>query len=192
MPIPVECEECGVAYRVKDDRAGTTIKCKDCGAPIKVPAAPAADEEPAVKVKKRKKRPSRWTDVVFWLRWGAWIVIGGGIFLYLSWRVFLFVSIVDMVQRDMDIRQLDQVENTAPTGESAVAGAAPSGWTDLSDPSTEPPTAFPADRTLAIGLPQSNPDDVVLFAEHSTRFVAVGGNKKKGKRPRNLGYARGA
>lgn len=41
MPITVQCESCFQSHRVRDDKAGTVIKCKDCGARIKVPASDA-------------------------------------------------------------------------------------------------------------------------------------------------------
>lgn len=37
MPIPVECLSCGKRYKVRDDMAGDTIPCKDCGEDITVP-----------------------------------------------------------------------------------------------------------------------------------------------------------
>jgi len=37
MPIEVSCRKCGKAYRVKDERAGTKIRCKDCQTVIEVP-----------------------------------------------------------------------------------------------------------------------------------------------------------
>lgn len=38
MPIPVECPGCGKRYKVRDDQAGDTIACKDCGDDIDVPS----------------------------------------------------------------------------------------------------------------------------------------------------------
>ena len=43
MPIEVSCRKCGKAYRVKDERAGTKIKCKDCQTVIEVPQASEDD-----------------------------------------------------------------------------------------------------------------------------------------------------
>lgn len=37
MPITVECSSCGKKYKVRDDMAGDTIDCKDCGEEIDVP-----------------------------------------------------------------------------------------------------------------------------------------------------------
>jgi MoxR-like ATPase len=61
MPIEFECAECHKAYRVADDMAGKHVKCKQCGAVVRIPEpalvpaselldlpdALAADPEPA-------------------------------------------------------------------------------------------------------------------------------------------------
>src|SRR5438045_9436384 len=39
MSIPVKCPECKVAYRVADEMAGRSIRCKDCDGRIEVPDA---------------------------------------------------------------------------------------------------------------------------------------------------------
>ena len=42
MAIEVTCRKCGKDYRVKDERAGTKIRCKECQSTIQVPSL---DEE---------------------------------------------------------------------------------------------------------------------------------------------------
>ena len=37
MSIETECSECGKQYRFSDDRAGRTVRCKDCGVDIEIP-----------------------------------------------------------------------------------------------------------------------------------------------------------
>ncbi len=32
MPITVECDGCAKKYRVPEDKAGSVIRCKECGA----------------------------------------------------------------------------------------------------------------------------------------------------------------
>ena len=44
MRIPVQCPACGTSYQVKEALAGKTAKCRKCGSPILIPAAP---EDPA-------------------------------------------------------------------------------------------------------------------------------------------------
>lgn len=38
MPIKVRCKECDASFSVKDEAAGKRVRCKGCGAPIKVSA----------------------------------------------------------------------------------------------------------------------------------------------------------
>jgi predicted Zn finger-like uncharacterized protein len=57
MTIPVECGECGASYKVKDDKAGTRIKCPKCSAVIKVPSGDDDDEFVEPTPSKRKTAP---------------------------------------------------------------------------------------------------------------------------------------
>lgn len=57
MPISVDCD-CGKSYKLADDKAGMKLRCKDCGAIIKVPSGDEDefglddfDEEPVAKPK---------------------------------------------------------------------------------------------------------------------------------------------
>lgn len=45
MPIDFSCNACGQTYRVKDEFAGRTTKCRKCSQPVTVPK-PAPPEEP--------------------------------------------------------------------------------------------------------------------------------------------------
>ncbi|QDU04936.1 hypothetical protein V6x_46670 [Gimesia chilikensis] len=72
MPIHVQCDECFQSYKVKEERAGQTLKCKSCGSRMQVPAAdeetedlfehygepiaPQRKTKTAVKSKKKKSR----------------------------------------------------------------------------------------------------------------------------------------
>ncbi len=94
MSITVECDGCSKKYRVPDERAGTVIRCKDCGEKIQIPddddeAPPAsrpARRKPSASGNKRKK-----TGANVGLILG---VIGGGIALMmiigglLAWTFF--------------------------------------------------------------------------------------------------------
>lgn len=44
MAIEVSCRKCGKAYRVREERARTKIRCKECQATIAVPAPDHEDE----------------------------------------------------------------------------------------------------------------------------------------------------
>ncbi len=40
--IDFKCENCGAKYSVKDEYAGKTGKCKNCGSAVKIPAPPGS------------------------------------------------------------------------------------------------------------------------------------------------------
>ena len=44
MAIDVTCRKCGKAYSVREERAGTKIRCKECQGTIAVPSIVADDE----------------------------------------------------------------------------------------------------------------------------------------------------
>jgi uncharacterized RDD family membrane protein YckC len=50
MPIKVRCKECSTVLTVSDKAAGRAIKCKECGAPVRVPSGKPAKQRP-------RKRP---------------------------------------------------------------------------------------------------------------------------------------
>jgi len=62
MSIPVSCERCFQSFRVKDDFAGRTIRCKECGAAMAVPWDGEQRSDGFVpsrpRTRKRKKRAS--------------------------------------------------------------------------------------------------------------------------------------
>ena len=37
MPIKLKCPKCGESYKVADNRAGKTFRCRKCQGPVKVP-----------------------------------------------------------------------------------------------------------------------------------------------------------
>ncbi len=63
MTISVQCDECFQSYKVRDDRAGQMLKCKSCGAKIRVPAADNEiedlneDYEPPGALRGKKRNP---------------------------------------------------------------------------------------------------------------------------------------
>jgi predicted Zn finger-like uncharacterized protein len=52
MSIPIKCPECKASYRVADDVAGLSIKCRECGARVSVPSDDGYRESTS-----RSKRP---------------------------------------------------------------------------------------------------------------------------------------
>ncbi len=101
MAISVTCEKCGESYRVKDDKAGSRIRCKGCGGAISVPSddddfdldGEAEEEQPARRsggAKGRKKaagkaKPSGSNKVVLIAAGGvAAVALIGGLVLFLT------------------------------------------------------------------------------------------------------------
>jgi len=37
MSIKLKCPKCGESYKVADDRAGQSFRCRQCQGPVKVP-----------------------------------------------------------------------------------------------------------------------------------------------------------
>lgn len=63
MPIQVECPSCGKRYRMKDELAGSSVSCRECGEDIDVPdewgnAAPARRSAPAKRRSAKKAKNS--------------------------------------------------------------------------------------------------------------------------------------
>lgn len=89
MAIQVECGSCFKEYRIKDEKAGASFKCRDCGARIDVPDLDAGDEwdeyeeevyEPAPRRKPRRKpqkKSAGANPVVFMIIGGAAVLIIG-------------------------------------------------------------------------------------------------------------------
>ena len=66
MSIAVQCEECFQSYKVKEERAGQTLKCKSCGSKMRVPAVEEELEdlsadygEPIAQPRKKKAGTSK-------------------------------------------------------------------------------------------------------------------------------------
>ncbi|MGL4463687.1 MAG: YncE family protein [Planctomycetia bacterium] len=194
---PVECEECGVAYRVKDDRAGKTIKCKGCGAPIEVPLetppappplpkgrpAPVADDPEPPRRRKKKKSSAGWGISPQ----GVFVGIGCGC---LGFPVFviamaLFLPFLQKMRgprppRDFPPRPAEVVAAEAglPAAAAAPLDVAAS-WKDATDPPAEPPYYFAADRTLRIDLPHLE-DGLVVHPTWSNAFATLSDETNRG------------
>ena len=58
MAIGVQCDECHAEYRIKDELAGRSLKCKKCGARMQVPVASSVkpDQEPPPARKKQANK----------------------------------------------------------------------------------------------------------------------------------------
>jgi hypothetical protein len=75
MSITVTCSSCEKRSKAPDDSAGRKIKCPECGAALRVPAADADDAPPRRRKKKRKDKQSNPL---------LWIAVGGGALLLVA------------------------------------------------------------------------------------------------------------
>ncbi|MFN9293567.1 MAG: hypothetical protein ACK6EB_36265, partial [Planctomyces sp.] len=66
MPIKVQCTECQTNLSVSDQAAGKAVKCRQCGARVKVPgAAAAASATGSVPAKRRAPGKAQDPDDLF-------------------------------------------------------------------------------------------------------------------------------
>ncbi|WP_417381422.1 hypothetical protein [Gimesia sp.] len=154
--IQFDCETCFQEYKVRDDRAGQTLKCKSCGSRMRVPAAGAGDsedfeEEYVEPVRPRRKKNtgsskqkkskggSNTTIYAIGAGVGLLVVIGLGLLLF----------------RGKDPGQNNVAGNGGAgnvEGGSAETGTAASGgWVSLVDPPRKS-TNWTADPQLSIDL----------------------------------------
>ena len=85
MSIQIACQSCSKRYRVKDELAGATLRCKECGSVITVPrgsaqgkgrkSPPSQPASPAARPKRTRtgsrRRPRRSSNAVQWIAGGA-------------------------------------------------------------------------------------------------------------------------
>jgi transcription initiation factor TFIIIB Brf1 subunit/transcription initiation factor TFIIB len=101
MAIQVECGSCSKEYRIKDEKAGASFKCRDCGARIDVPELDSGDEwdeygddtyeeddyEPAPRRQPRRKpqkKSAGANPVIFMIIGGAAVLIIGVVVLVMN------------------------------------------------------------------------------------------------------------
>ena len=139
MTISVECDGCGKAYKIADDKAGKKFKCKDCGEVVAVPdedfedafeVIDESDDEPEVRPKrqrsgsatrggdKRTRRRSAGNDDEPRAGGGS----GGGINIgKLIGRIVLFGTLgVALLIAGLDFRQKQQATSTGRAVDAAM------------------------------------------------------------------------
>lgn len=175
--IQFDCETCFQEYKVRDDRAGQTLKCKSCGSRMRVPAAGAGDsedfeEEYVEPVRPRRKKNtgsskqkkskggSNATIYAIGAGVGLLVVIGLGLLLF----------------RGKDPGQNNVAGNGGAgnvEGGSAETGTAASGgWVSLVDPPRKS-TNWTADPQLSIDL--KDLDEKFIVPNVHTPFIGFKG-----------------
>lgn len=195
MAIQVECDSCFASYRVKDDRAGMRIRCKECGEPVQVPAggpAPAPVRRSATSARKTQRNVPASPGM------GVWIGAGvGGVVLLVGVIVVAMSLGRSRPEADQQVANAGPMDGAIqaaappsvpaqnagagnPSPDSAVASpsdraAPPRSWKVSADPPAAV-DAIPAAAPVDIPIPASAAMDWAVYPESSNRFVALGSN----------------
>jgi hypothetical protein len=93
MPILVECSVCGKKYRLGEDRAGSTIECKECFGEIDVPGRRASSPRHSGSQNRPQRRSSPSSGVNPLLLIGG--ILGGVVFLIVALIVVVVIMLPD-------------------------------------------------------------------------------------------------
>lgn len=180
MAITIECGECFKRYRVKDERAGSTIRCKACGTTIDVPEGGDVDEDygqpvaaPAPSRRRRAQQASSSQS-----RTGLWIAVaaGGSVLLVV---IVLILTLRGPAPEPPDVAEGTAEKATGQDGSADTAKPAPAGlpknWNVSVDPPAELP-AFAADHSFQIPVPANSGSNNVVFPATPGPFAAAGSN----------------
>ncbi|MDB5388284.1 MAG: hypothetical protein JWM11_3930 [Planctomycetaceae bacterium] len=182
MPIEVTCDSCSISYRVKDERAGTTIKCKECGSRIKVPNEDSEEDDlpqtprPGAgkgqrKSLKRKKSAESNPQML--------IIAGGGIaaLAIVGLLIFLFTrggkapgdgnGIAAGPATTTNSGATGTQGTATQSGTTSVGG----GWQVQIDPA---PIAFAWPEEVNLDLPNPDQRGELIFPTSASPFVSMG------------------
>lgn len=178
MAITVACAACEKKYRVGDDKAGSVIRCKDCGEKIRIPDGDDDFEEsearPAQRKSatgKKKKKSGSSLGLILGL-------VGGGVFLLLLLGGIGIWMIAGRTRPSAPVANgpgpvVPAVPGTSgPSGsggETAPAGA--TGWSVIADPPKVAVT-WPAQPPKLDGFRGSLSD--LKFSSAGTPFIVTG------------------
>ncbi len=169
MPIEVSCDSCSNSYRVKDDRAGTTIKCKVCGSRIKVPAEDEEEEDLPVSTRRPSGKPGRKGSKRGRSSKGgnqqALLIagVGGVSILVVVGLLVLLLTRSGKAPGGADVADGGQA--------AAVGGSGNSDWQVQVDPPTSA-IAWPDEVNLTIPIP--GPGDPLCVPSTHSPFVSLG------------------
>ncbi|HEY4260562.1 MAG TPA: hypothetical protein VGM98_10385 [Schlesneria sp.] len=204
MPIQIACPECGKRYRFPDERAGSTVECKDCGADIDLPGEGRRktkskdDDRGSPRSKSRSRKSGRAKSSGN----STGLLIAGGIGGLVVVAVIAFV----MLRRPSNNNAVPIAANpadstgvtpntAAPNSNANTAAAAPAekkstvsskGWkTKVDPPTTSPPTDPIASFKIATKIANPRPD-FLLYPDVPSPFVLLGDPSPSTKKPREL------
>jgi WD40 repeat protein len=168
MAIEVQCNNCFATYRVKEERAGTRIRCKDCGKSILVDDADDFGEDSAPRPH-RSSQKSRGPSGRKRQQAGLNkpLVIGGGIAALVV--VFGIVLVAVMVFSKPG-------EVPGEGGGDGQDGGAVGVWKVTADPS--PSTKPFGEASIGIDIPSKSTFKNVVYPATPSDFVAIGSNSQ--------------
>ncbi|MAG94022.1 MAG: hypothetical protein CMJ48_09760 [Planctomycetaceae bacterium] len=169
MPIEVVCESCFCTYRVKDDRLGKRIRCKECGEAILVEredarggALPPASRSRSAARRQTRKKPSGPGP-------GVWIGVGVGGLLVVGLVIFGAISFLSNGDEG------GQVAGGGAQSSDDPAAAVPGGWSVQADASQDS-ASLSGDPAVEISILAGASMDWAVYPETSNAFVALGSN----------------
>lgn len=199
MPIQIACAECGKRYRFPDERAGSTVECKDCGAEIDIPgegrrkAKSRDDADIASRPRSRKKgRTSKSSGAPIGL------ILAGGVGALVVVAVLAFVLFRRPAGNNAasvagnPVTPTPGVPNTAASNSTAAATAekkstvATKDWKAKVDPPTTPP---PSDPVAAFNIDTKSANqrpDYLLYPDIASPYVLLGDPSPSSKKSREL------
>jgi len=200
MPIQIACPDCGKKYRFSDERAGSTVECKECGGDIELPGgsrrrSKVVDDDDAPSPRRsRKSGKSRKSS-----GGSAGLIIAGGIGGFIIVALLLVVVLRrPAANNGGPVAGTPNSPNQAP-GSPPVAGAAAGtpaekqpgtvakGWKVKVDP---PATALPTDPSPSFNIEIKGENGVderfVLYPDIASPFVLVGNPRPSAKQNREI------
>lgn len=203
MPIQISCPDCGKKYRLSDERAGSTVECKECGSDIDVPGGSRRrskvdddDDDVPSPSRRRPRKPGKSKKS----SGGAvGLLIAGGIGGFVIVALLLVVLLRRPAANNGGPVAGPSVAPNAAGGNAPSGNAAPGtsteklstvaakGWKAKVDPSPNP---TPADQpsTFKIELKAENGVDerFVMYPDVASTFVLVGDPRASSKQPREI------
>ncbi|MDB5345892.1 MAG: hypothetical protein JWP89_4269 [Schlesneria sp.] len=197
MPIQIACPECGKKYRFPDERAGSTVECKDCGGDIDLPGegrrkTKSRDDEgsPSRPRSRKKGRVSKSSGAPVGL------ILAGGIGGLVVVAVLAFVILRRPGGNNaVPVAGTPGASTAASTSSPNTAVAAPAekkptvvskGWKAKVDPPTIPaPTDPIASFKIESKITYARQEHI-LYPETASPFVLYGDPGPSNKKPREL------
>lgn len=203
MPIQIACPDCGKRYRFPDDRAGSSVECKECGSDIELPGgrsrkAKSRDDDAPVRSKSKSRKSGR--SKSSGSSTGLLIAAGGGGLVILVVLLFVFMSPRANrpgVPADGNPIAANSATNPATSGASSGGSSASSESTDKKQPpvtkgwkaKVDPPTSPLVNAVASFQIPIPGDhlrQDYVLYPDVASPFALIGDPSPSNKKPREL------